>query len=52
MEQFSCIMAVLRGLEMYLMDIELQKLDPSLLTMITEVQADSGVNFKQRTCRR
>ena len=35
-------MAVLRGLEMYLMDMELRKPDPSLLTTITEVQPGSG----------
>ena len=42
MEQFSGLMALLRGLEMYLMDMELRKPDPSLLTAIAETQADTG----------
>ena len=39
MGQFSGLMAVLRGLEMYLMDMELRKPDPTLLTF-AEPQAD------------
>ena len=41
MEQFSGLMAVLRGPEMYLMDMELRKPDISLLTTHTEVHADT-----------
>ena len=42
MEQFSGLMAVLRGLEMYLMDMELRKPDPTLLTTFAEPQAGIG----------
>ena len=42
MELFSGLMAVLRGLDMYLMDMELRKTDPSLITTITEEQVGSG----------
>ena len=35
-------MAVLRGLEMYLMDMELRKPDPTLLTAFAEPQAGIG----------
>ena len=42
MEQFSGLMALLRGLEMYLMNMELGKPDQSLLTAIAETQAGTG----------
>ena len=42
MEKFSGLMAVLRGLEMYLMDMELRKPDPTLLTTFAEPQAGIG----------
>ena len=38
-EQFSGLMAVLRRLEMYLMDMELRKSDPTLLTTFAEAQS-------------
>ena len=42
MEQFSGLMAVLRGLEMYFMDMELRKPDPTLLTTFAEPQEGIG----------
>ena len=42
MEQFSNIMAVLRGLEMYLMDMELKKSDFLLPTPLVDVETSSG----------
>ena len=41
MEQFSSLMAVLRGLEMYFMDMELRKPDNLLTTTLTDVQTRS-----------
>ena len=41
MEQFSCLMGVLRGLEMYFMDMELRKPDYLLSASLIEEQAST-----------
>ena len=40
-EQFSGLMAVLRGLDMYFMDMELRKADSSLRATLAELQTSS-----------
>ena len=45
-EQFSGLMAVLRGLDMYFMDMELRKSDSSSRTTLVNVEANSGEDHK------